>query len=144
MQLRDDPTIRRCISFAEREGRYPQLEPSHSQNPVRVTHDFYEKTYIGDAYVQVEGNEVVAYLNLHDKELFTKEMVESLYAVVGGSVINREGGQVKEWVLKQIALTPSPADKTLPKLKWNKKDNCCEYSGPPFRPCRFCGNRETV
>lgn len=114
------------------------------KNPVSVTHDFYEKTYIGDAYVQVEGNEVVAYLNLFDQDLFTKEMVESFYAVVGGSIIKREGGVVKEWVLTQIALTGNPCDKTLPRLKWNKKDNCCDYSGPPFRKCYFCGSRESI
>lgn len=114
------------------------------ENPVHITHDFYEKTRIGRAYIETEGNEVIAYVDLFDPEVFPKEIAEQLYAVVGGSVINRENGVVKEWILKSIALTASPADLTLTKLKWNKKDNCCDYSGPPFRKCHYCGGRETI
>lgn len=114
------------------------------KNPVKVTHEFYEKTNIGDAYLEVEGNEVIAYVTLFDYELFQPKIAEQLYAVVGGSVITRENGIVKEWVLKEIAITASPADKTLTKLTLNPRNNCCKYSGPPFRHCYKCGSRETI
>ena len=113
-------------------------------NPVNVTHDFYEKTSIGTAWIEIEGNEVITYVRFYDQDLFTKQMAEQLYAVVGGSILNRKGDSIDEWVLKDIAITASPCDKTLTRLKWNKRDNCCEYKGPPFRACHYCGSRETI
>jgi hypothetical protein len=114
------------------------------RNPVNVTHNFYEKTCIGTAWIEVEGNEVIAYVNLFDSEVFPKEHVEQMYAVIGGSISDRDGASIKKWTLKDVALTATPCDKTLTRLKWNKRDSCCEYKGPPFRACHYCGGRETI
>ena len=113
------------------------------RNPVKVTHNFYENTLIGSAYLEIEGDEVIAYVRFYDPEVHCKEVVEQMYAVVGGSIVDRKGDTVNEWIIKEISITPNPCDTTLTKLKLNPRNGCCEYHGPPFYHCEKCGGRKS-
>jgi hypothetical protein len=110
--------------------------------PVRVTHEFYDKTHVGTAYLERDGNQIRVWVTV-DHEAFTPEVMCQLTAVPGGKVLEREGNLIREWKIDSIGLTVSPADSTLPKLKPSMSTGCCEYLGPPFIKCPKCGGRKS-
>lgn len=86
--------------------------PKHS---VKVTNNF-EGTSLGRANIRLEGNTIVADIEI-DPSVFPPELVESMCGVVGGSITSRVGCSIDSWDIKDVGLTYTPADKSLPKLK---------------------------
>lgn len=116
-----------------------------TRNPVKVTHEFYEKTNIGNAHLEIEDDRVIAYVDLFDQDLWPAEIVTNLHIVIGGKILDRYGPNIKSFSIESTALTSTPADKTLPKLEVSPTgQRCCWYIGPPFVKCYKCGGRNSV
>ena len=85
--------------------------PKHA---IEVCQDFNKNLPIlGKAVVKKIEDDLVAYLDID----LIPDIATKFYAVVGGSVLKRDGRVVKKWKLNGLALTAYPSDRRIGTLR---------------------------
>ena len=85
-------------------------------NPLPVTYNFDDYQTIGSAKAWVEGDKVLVEVFV-DSNLIPQGLVETLVPVIDGKILACTGFFVEKWRLEAVALTLTPCDHRLPKLK---------------------------